>query len=621
MKTPTAQQPPHLASKERTMSRSHLVLLGAAALAASTLGPKAASAAALESNRFAERPAGQAGVNSTSSTMVRSYLFPVGTDEVSFDYFVDSEPNFDFLKVYVDNVVQWSMSGLNKAGHKAFSVAAGPHNIKFEYVKDGSVSRGLDTARIDNVAFTSSAGGGVVAMERFDTTDTLASHSWLPAGASGGWTIPGHPRNFGAGRPKAQVNVNSSTSYMEKTVSLSGAASPWFGAVELDYYVDSETNYDFLQVLVDGVVKWSKSGRHKSGHKVVPIAGAGNHTVRFQYSKDGSLSAGNDTARVDHVRFVNGDGVPLEVNDFDGRTPETAPIAVAGGTAEWTSGGTGGGWVVHRELPPLLYAPRQTSGQQLTARYKTFVEPVVDGSIDWRDEYVNPTRTPLFNFADPAGPPGVVGFVSSTNATNNLYLALRVKSGTGTPSMPVTGSEAGQITLYFDASRPLTLNDTGTCASPQLPGNEDRRLDVTYSNGTGVSASTVTVSELRGGCASGSGAWVALGANAAWLPDPATQIKISEPPLDPGFMHIELMVKLPAAVVADGRVGVGLRRWNTANNPSEERLPSSDTGAPFADDVYSWSTLELSMPTSTSNLEQGLSAVARPDRSPLLWSR
>jgi len=72
------------------------------------------------------------------------------TGSVSFSYNVSSESNYDFLKFYIDGIqlAQWSGS---QSGNFTTPVTLGQHTLMWKYVKDGSISSGLDAAWIDDI--------------------------------------------------------------------------------------------------------------------------------------------------------------------------------------------------------------------------------------------------------------------------------------------------------------------------------------------------------------------------------------------------------------------------------------------------------------------------------------
>ncbi|MCH2260225.1 MAG: hypothetical protein MK315_05370, partial [Candidatus Thalassarchaeum betae] len=71
------------------------------------------------------------------------------------------------------------------------------------------------------------------------------------------------------------------------------------GTVSFAYNVSSEANYDFLTFSIDGVhlAQWSGS---QSGNFSTPVS-LGQHTLKWTYVKDGSVSVGSDAAWIDDV--------------------------------------------------------------------------------------------------------------------------------------------------------------------------------------------------------------------------------------------------------------------------------------------------------------------------------
>lgn len=66
--------------------------------------------------------------------------------------------------------------------------------------------------------------------------------------------------------------------------------------------VSSESNWDFLIFLIDGVLRGVWSGEIGWSQETFPVAG-GTHVFSWVYSKDGSISTGNDCAWIDIIRF------------------------------------------------------------------------------------------------------------------------------------------------------------------------------------------------------------------------------------------------------------------------------------------------------------------------------
>ncbi|MHC5108337.1 MAG: M14 family zinc carboxypeptidase [Planctomycetota bacterium] len=70
---------------------------------------------------------------------------------LSFWYRVSSEAGYDFLDVYIDDELVVHQSGNTTWTYFSVELAPGTHEVKWEYVKDGSESNGSDTAWIDDI--------------------------------------------------------------------------------------------------------------------------------------------------------------------------------------------------------------------------------------------------------------------------------------------------------------------------------------------------------------------------------------------------------------------------------------------------------------------------------------
>ena len=298
------------------------------------------------------------------------------------------------------------------------------HTFRFEYRKDSSGNHGLDTAWVDNVRmYNSSPLGTSNVTSLFNRTDSLSSEDWTAGGTAGGFVI-GKPRPpLSAGRPGAQYGANSTSSSMERTVkwsSCSPACPKWLGAMQFQYFVDSQSGDDYLNVYIDNVkqdldakLKGTQgiSGLNQYGSIRLPIKSSGNHTIKFEYSKDGSLSHGRDTAKIDH-RYI----ASLAMAIFWSNIASVDVTGIARRSASlwpdsWPdrvdiSYGFGKGWVVNRATPVAFYVPKQLVGSALFPHYQIFWEPLIDGVFNDDKEYRNPTRTDLFNIGNPGAEMG-----------------------------------------------------------------------------------------------------------------------------------------------------------------------------------------------------------------------
>jgi hypothetical protein len=107
---------------------------------------------------------------------------------------------------------------------------------------------------------------------------------------------------------------------METTVIGSGTLSFWWKAsCEDDPDAD---NWDFVRFLVDGVERYRLDGI-TNWRLINCTLGEGTHVLRWEYSKDESLSEGEDRVWVDQLLFVQGATPPAETIT----TPVPVPYA------------------------------------------------------------------------------------------------------------------------------------------------------------------------------------------------------------------------------------------------------------------------------------------------------
>lgn len=91
-------------------------------------------------------------IGDNGSSAIKLTFSTMHGGEMSFYYKVSSEKAYDFLKFYIDDVVVGYWSDEIDWIKNEFEVEPGKHTYKWEYVKDYSVSNGLDCAFIDNVS-------------------------------------------------------------------------------------------------------------------------------------------------------------------------------------------------------------------------------------------------------------------------------------------------------------------------------------------------------------------------------------------------------------------------------------------------------------------------------------
>ncbi len=97
-------------------------------------------------------------IGHNESSELKVTIFVPEEDNISFYRHVSSEANYDYLRFYIDDILQDEWSGNVTWGMESFLVPAGQHEFKWSYIKDGAVIGGSDCAWIDNIDFPSTGG-------------------------------------------------------------------------------------------------------------------------------------------------------------------------------------------------------------------------------------------------------------------------------------------------------------------------------------------------------------------------------------------------------------------------------------------------------------------------------
>ncbi len=146
----------------------------------------------------------------------------------------------------------------------------------------------------------------------------------------------------GRGSYCAKSNNNgqhSSSGYMQLTVNVVAA-----GEFSFWYKVSSENNYDKLHFYMDGQERGTWSGT-VAWTEFTQAVSAGQHTLKWEYTKDSSVSSGDDCAWVDGIIFP-----PTNVYTFI--DPATDLVATVEGTTvnlAWQASADAVSYVVKRD--------------------------------------------------------------------------------------------------------------------------------------------------------------------------------------------------------------------------------------------------------------------------------
>ncbi|PID27112.1 MAG: gingipain R [Candidatus Cloacimonadota bacterium] len=127
-----------------------------------------------------------------------------------------------------------------------------------------------------------------------DFENSFDNYEWEFEG--GNWTIDSENHEGSSSAKSATINDNQATS-MKITMDVTAES-------EISFWkkVSSENNYDFLRFYIDNVEKGSWSGDVAWSESIYEVE-PGEHTFKWEYSKDVSFGSGQDCAWVDYIIF------------------------------------------------------------------------------------------------------------------------------------------------------------------------------------------------------------------------------------------------------------------------------------------------------------------------------
>ncbi|WP_243113826.1 PKD domain-containing protein [Desulfofundulus salinus] len=115
---------------------------------------------------------------------------------------------------------------------------------------------------------------------------------------SGDWVRSTNQRHGGSYSFKSNSIGHSQTTSTQFNVTIPSGATD--GRISFWHLVKSEANYDFLRIYIDGNRVVNRSG-DGSWQYYEQALSPGEHTVKFEYTKDGSVSSYDDSAYVDDI--------------------------------------------------------------------------------------------------------------------------------------------------------------------------------------------------------------------------------------------------------------------------------------------------------------------------------
>ena len=251
-----------------------------------------------------------------------------GPTTVSFYWKVSSENGYDFLGFYVDGSLQDSISGSDDWQQMTYTLPANSHTLKWQYVKDGSVSSGIDSGWVDHVEWGADPEPPPLPC---DLSVALDSTLTFTTGGSVEWFCQSNIFFYNGSAAQSGSILGNQESWMQTTVT---------GPTTVSFYwtVFSENDYDFLEFYIDGLLQDSITGSFDFGpldwQQMTYQLGPGSHVLKWQYTKDEVDDAGLDSSWVDYVTVGNDPGPPPSSCDLF-EALDTTLSFTTGGSADW----------------------------------------------------------------------------------------------------------------------------------------------------------------------------------------------------------------------------------------------------------------------------------------------
>lgn len=148
-------------------------------------------------------------------------------------------------------------------------------------------------------------------------------------GGSANWTTQTSVKNAGTYAAKSGTISDNQTTQMSYTVVVPAGG----GSLSFYYNVSSETCCDKLTFYIDGIQQ-NQWGGTIAWTQQTYLLGAGSRTLKWEYSKDSSLSSGSDAAYIDDITITS--SAPAAIRIVDGNQGlGKALVSDASGNATW----------------------------------------------------------------------------------------------------------------------------------------------------------------------------------------------------------------------------------------------------------------------------------------------
>ncbi|MBL7070810.1 MAG: S8 family serine peptidase [Candidatus Omnitrophica bacterium] len=266
-------------------------------------------------------------VGKNQSCSVTKSVDQAVSGNVSYYWKVDSAKNHGILSFYIDGTEQSDISGSAGWQQRSFDISSGAHTLEWRYTRDNADAGGQNAGWIDSINIS------------YGSTDT---YDFENGDLPGGFSTGGHGSFYVASGTAYGGNyalkgdpsiVNNEYEYVERAIqAIDGAEISFWWKVSSEYY------YDFLEFYIDDARQSRISGQTSWQKKTFALS-AGNHTLKWQYIKDYSVTYGEDTGWVDDIVINNGGEESVDFESLDGEPnplPNGASFNANTRTFTWT---------------------------------------------------------------------------------------------------------------------------------------------------------------------------------------------------------------------------------------------------------------------------------------------
>jgi surface protein len=249
---------------------------------------------------------GNAGVASTTSTLTATVDVPESGETLSFVFKAWGEGNeddriYDACTFYIDGSARLEY-GEYQNDWESYSVdlEAGTHILEWSYSKDGSADPDGDYFAIDDVKLTpkqtvtlddalNDDGGSI----HFESTGDYPWKVVIDGGGAFSYAESGN-----AGVASTTSSLTATVDVAEGGATLSFVFQAWGEGYEDDRIYDACTFY------IDGRARLEYGEYQNDWESYSVDLEAGTHTLKWSYSKDGSVDPEGDYFAIDHVKLT-----------------------------------------------------------------------------------------------------------------------------------------------------------------------------------------------------------------------------------------------------------------------------------------------------------------------------